>query len=225
MALPFVFTASPFAVIALIPLFIVSKSSTSVVAGLIAFLVMVWFRNRKAAVLWALALVACGVFYVLKFDMPSGEFTKRFNVWWAAINLIRGDVWFGAGLGSWKEMMVMTEQVSSKELKYWSWLHNDFLQLFFECGVFAIIGLYFYFKRIAGSIKNRLEYDKAFQVLITAFMSLCVIAFFHFPFHAGRLAGIAVFILAALEAKIHDFKSSETKKEVIHEAFSISSAV
>lgn len=205
LSIPFIYSIHPVLCVFLVPLFIISKSSTSVIAGIVAFLFLLWHQNRSRAIVISILLLLAGSAYVLMFDMPTGGFSQRLNVWWAAIHLLRGDIWFGCGLGGWKLLNVMTTQETSQELKYWSWMHNDFLQLWAEGGILAMTLLYFYFKRIFFYVKSSvLKEDFQFRVCISALLALIIISFFHFPFHAGRLAGISIFILALVEARLHE---------------------
>jgi len=224
-ALPFIFLVSPFLCVFLIPMFYFSQSSTAVAAGVVSFLLMVWFKNRRLAYFMGAFLLIAGTWYVLYRDMPTGQFSKRFQVWWAAINLLRGDFYFGAGIGTWKVMNVMTTQETSLELKHWSWMHNDYLQVLFECGAVGLLILLRYLKRFFVLFQNRLvSFDKELQCSLAAFMAVLIIAFFHFPFHCGRLAGISLFVFACLEAKLQDIQDAAPKREVFENETLTSSA-
>lgn len=219
LALPFVFRVHPLFVITLLPLFYFSHSSTACVAGVMAFLFMMWGMNKRIAILMSILLVIAAIVYVIKFDMPTGQFGKRFEVWLAAVTLSKDNIWMGHGLGKWKEMMVMTPQeLPNTELKHWSWLHNDWLQFAFEGGVIGLLLLVAYFKDLFKSVKDFWgEFSDNLYLCTSAFIALVVASTFHFPFHIGRLAGISIFILACLEAERTDLKNSGIQKEDSYE--------
>jgi O-antigen ligase len=125
--------------------------------------------------------------------MPSGSFfTTRFPVWGAGISYLKGQPWFGLGLGSWLRTAFVTVGANGAQ-EQWTWAHNDFLQWGYEVGIAGVIMLWLWIKNLFVNQRNRL--------LIGAFSTLCIIAFFHFPFHIARLAGLGCFIIACLEAQ------------------------
>jgi hypothetical protein len=204
LALPFVFSVHPACCLILLPLFFYSKASTAVLAGVLCFQALMWFRNKK--LFWiGSALIGAGACWYVFNDSHSGQFMKRIQIWWVSLTLLKSEMWFGMGLGQWKEAMVMTQQETSAELKYWSFLHNDILQFVWEVGVVGAIGLYLFFKGALKSIFSRMQNVYA-QMALTSMIPLLVVSFFHFPFHIGRLAGISIYIMAVFLACLEHIK-------------------
>lgn len=215
LALPFVFSVHPIFTVILLPLIFMSHSSTAAVGALFSFFFMMWMRNKRLALYLFGAFATLATLYVLKVDMPSGQFEKRFPVWLACITLSKEHWWFGAGLGMWKELGLMTTQETSKELLHWSWVHNEYLQFMFEAGFIGLILLLGYIYNSMKFLIRFLKFDKELQAIMASFISLILISLVHFPFHIGRLAALSVFILALVEAKKSDIKNSLPKKEEI----------
>lgn len=201
MAFPFIFAANPFNAIICIPLLWFGKSSTAVVALIASLLFLLWHKNKK--IFWAvfIAAVAAGVFYILKIDMPSGQFPKRFNIWFAGINYIAGSKpWFGMGLGSWAVTGFTTLQENGQP-QTWTWAHNEFIQWIFEAGIIGLVLLYCYFKNIWSRIDLTFHRHR---MAISILIPLVVVSLFHFPFHLGRFAGLACYMLACVEALLQE---------------------
>jgi O-antigen ligase len=194
---PFVFSVHPIFCVLLVPLVVISKSSTAVLAFLLSFFFLLYHRNKQWFFAFVFFAILGAIYYVVFKDMPTGQFEKRLQIWHLGINLMKDKPWFGLGLGQWSSMMIMTTQQTSLELKYWKQMHNDILQLFFEQGVAMMIVLWFYIKNFFRSINLKETYN---QYAVALFISLSIASLFHFPFHVGRLAGISLVILGIFEA-------------------------
>ena len=82
----------------------------------------------------------------------------------------------------------------------WAEAHNEFLQAFFEFGIFGILMIsgYFFdlFKRF---FALGLEKNKQALAMASSVIAVIVISFAHFPFHLARIAGPYLVILALFE--------------------------
>lgn len=195
LALPFVYSYKKWCALCLLPLLYYSKSSSCVIAFFVSFMVVVWFWHKS--IFWPLLIASliAACFYVFRIDMPSGEFGKRLSVWTAGINILKNKMWFGYGLGVWKELHFVGIQGNGQP-EEWAWAHNEYMQLWFEQGVIGMGLLFFYFK-------NLFKYfylDNDGVIILSAFVGLLIVSFFHFPFHLGKFAGLCVFVLALIEA-------------------------
>ncbi len=96
-----------------------------------------------------------------------------------------------------------------ERLLLWDTAHNEFLQVFFEGGVFCVFLLFFFLKDIYVRFR---ESEKTNEVL-ALFACLCVYLLTsttQFPFHLARLSGIFGVILGAYYAKTEQTKTMET---------------
>lgn len=197
LSFPFIFYESPLASIICIPLLWFGKSSSAVVAVALSLFWILWFKNRKLFFPAIFCAGFAGILYVLKVDMPSGEFGKRIPVWFAGIRYLAGtNIWFGQGLGAWALTGFTTMQKNGQP-QVWLWAHNEFVQFLFEQGLFGAVCIYFYFKNLFKKINLHLEeHQRAIAILI----SLVLVSFVHFPFHVGKFAGLSCLMLASIEA-------------------------
>jgi len=98
--LPLAFLLHPaligFSVIALF----FSKSTFSVIAALAGCLFFLWFKKR--IYFWIVLAVfgLAGSFYVIKYDMPTGQFSRRLNVWNLVLKESFQNQFFGHGIGA-----------------------------------------------------------------------------------------------------------------------------
>jgi len=204
---PFLYMLNPFLVILAIPLLIISKSSVSAFAFAASLGLITFFRIRKTVFfIMSAALAIAAGWYIFKFDMPEGQFFERFRVWLATLSLtLKGDPWFGAGLGGFAKLSLMVQPKPDDVPQTWIWAHNEYIQLFYECGLAFIVfcGVF-----IAGLFKDFLLFrkDRLAQVMFSGVFSVVVISAIQFPFHLARLAVICIFIIAVFMARIHDLK-------------------
>ena len=197
LSFPFIFYSSPFSAIIVLPLLWFGRSSSAIASVMLTLFFILWFRNKKIFLISLVLAGILGVLYVWKVDMPTGEFQKRFPVWFAGIGVMSGQSrWFGTGLGGWALTKFTTMQDNGQP-QTWQWAHNTFIQYFFELGLFGIVTLFLYFKniflRISLKIKNHV---KALSLLIP----LLITSFIHFPWHVARFAGLSCFMVACIEA-------------------------
>lgn len=227
----------------------ISKSSFSIAAALCSALFYLWFKKRIIFWVAAALLIPASFFYVTKYDMPSGQFERRLNVWAIVEKLAFQRHFFGHGLGKYKEIIVgevtptqdriatanlgvfknfliqSTERAGKPELsaliakadlsgngimqvkkamqrhemdfELWHEAHNDYLQAFFETGLF---GLFLILGYIVNQFKAFFKYKNAETLaLMASFIAILIVSFGHFPFHLARLGGPFVIILGLLE--------------------------
>lgn len=197
LSVPFIFAFNPLACVVVLPLLFFGKSSSCVLAAVISFLYMAFFKSKKLFFWSLLTLLAGGIWYVLFYDMPGGQFGKRLDIWNTAILYWKDYLWFGYGLGTWGEMNVV--RVMDNGLpERWLWVHNEFIQLGFELGLTGLLILVGYLRGLFSAVRKA-------PFAVCVFFSVCVVSFFHFPFHLGKLAGMSLFSLAFLEAMRSDF--------------------
>jgi len=194
---PFIYFANPFNVLICLPLLYFGQSSTAVFAFVSFMLFVLWHDHRKLFKIALFLIVTAGAYYILKIDMPEGQFGKRLVVWSAGLSYLAGtNLWFGNGLGSWAQYGFTTIQENGQP-QTWLWAHNEYLQYFFELGIAGVIALYVFFKKLYLSVDFSLDRHRkavaiAFPVLINSF--------FHFPFHLGRFSGFLCYGLASIFA-------------------------
>lgn len=196
LSMPFIYLLSPFLCVVPLALVLVGKSSTLALSLGLGFLFLLWFDNRR--IFWTLFFLSVSLFVAyVAFDYETGQFHLRLNTWREGLNYLAGtNPWFGQGLGGWSEVNFFHVQDNGSP-KIWRWAHNELLQVFFELGIFALFFIYYF-------IKDKVSYLSLVtiedRVIFTSFLILMIFAFFHFPFHVGRFAGISVFIFALGEA-------------------------
>jgi len=101
--------------IALLALFF-SKSTFSVLAGLVSGLFFLWFRKR--IVFWIVLLAGTASFltYAIKYDMPTGEFGRRLEVWKIVLGQAFKKQFFGFGIGNYQNFYLVEATPSHKHV-------------------------------------------------------------------------------------------------------------
>lgn len=99
-----------------IPALILSKSSFSLLAAGGSMLFFWWFRKR--IVFWAMLalMLSLGSIYVVKYDAPSGQFSKRLKLWNLVIKEGFKTQFFGHGLGTYGARYSFIEVTPSGEM-------------------------------------------------------------------------------------------------------------
>lgn len=192
--LPFMYAASPLYFLAVVPLLWFGKSSVCVLASALAIIFLVAKGDKKKLMIYGGSFLALASAYIIFIDIPGGGvgMVKRFPVWGKSVEVLRSTPWFGAGLGSWLRTGFTTVQNNGVQ-ETWTWAHNDFLQWMFETGIAGIILLWVWLRDMFRNCRD--------AICLSALSILCMITFFHFPFHIARLAGLGCFIIACVEAK------------------------
>ena len=198
--LPFAYAASPLSLLAVVPLLWFGKSSSCILASALAVIILISKGNRKKMAILGTILGITVAGYAILVDSRVGTaFGTRFPVWLAGISGLKLHPWVGMGLGEWLRTNFVT-QGANGVYEQWTWAHNDFLQLTFEVGVAGLVILWIWLKDLIVKCKDK--------IAIASFVTLFIIAFFHFPFHIARLAGLGCFIIATLEARRAEWQKS-----------------
>lgn len=205
---PIIFYTVPWLLVISIPMLCVSNSSAAIASFAVSIGMLIFFKIKRIYAVIALVLIISGgVFYVLKFDLPGGQFSKRFKVW----NVVYGEtlkrnMFFGSGAGSFAKLNLKTIQQNGQP-EGWSWAHNEYIQAFYEFGAIGIgiIASYliFCFKEFRRNFK-----DYQTQIIFSSLLSILGISFLHFPFHIARLAIPSLFIMGLFHGKLEDLKNA-----------------
>lgn len=206
LSFPFIWAWNPVATLVCLPLIFYSKACTCACALLASFLFVLYRRRPRLFAFLVPVLLAACAWYVFMYDMPTGQFGKRITIWLAGIQIwMKGNLWWGLGLGRWSSMMISTTQENGVP-EVWSWMHNDYLQAGFELGVAGLTLITGYlisiFKRLSLA-------DSRATILMSVWVSLVLVSMFHFPFHVGRFAVLCTLIIALTEAYFSELKPSE----------------
>lgn len=201
---PIIFFVNPLLVCLLLPMLWMTKNSTAVAVFVV---IMSVIAHRKLPKLWFFVLmsllIVSGAIFVICFDMPGGEFSRRFVVWHQALShFLKTSPYFGIGLGTFAKLAPQM-QISDHQVLVWTWAHNDFLQFTFEAGILGIGIVVYYLRTMFQRFNACIFSDKSF-FLFMSFVSICGIAFMHFPFHLGRFVPICIFIMATFHAQTHE---------------------
>jgi len=204
---PIVFYAHPLLAFASIPMLCFANSSAAVFAYVASIGLVLFFKlKRRVAIALFTSILLAGAFYIYKFDMPGGQFEKRFMVWNAVYSFaLKGNPIYGAGAGSFAKLNVKTIQENGKP-EAWLWAHNEYLQSFYEFGIIGVAFILFYIKDFFKSFIKSWD-DSKVQVLGASVLSVLIISFLHFPFHISRLAIPCLFVMALFQARVKDLKS------------------
>lgn len=206
---PFIFNLVPLSVVLAVPLLCVANSSAAIAAFALSIGLLAYFRARKAVFFTSLILiVVASAFYVMRYDMPGGQFQERFKVWNAVYGIaLTSHPFVGNGIGSFAKLNLESEQATSSELLTWSWAHNEYVQAFYEFGAIGLAIIFFYVKE---TFKDfwRFKKDRNLQAIFASLLSVFIISIFHFPFHIGRLAIPCLFTMGLFEARIKDLKNA-----------------
>ena len=202
---PFLFFLNPYLVILCLPLLFFSKSSVAVVSFLvgIGYLILKKYGKKVFFIILGL-IVLLGVGFVFFYDMPSGNFGYRIDIWGRTISeVLKKAPIFGFGLGQFAVWAPKSMQSNGQPL-VWLQCHNEILQTWFEIGIVGVLIIFAYLKDITkkafqGSrhIKSLLtSKDTAYASVMIIFMNSLI----NFPFHLARLAGISCLAIGLLAA-------------------------
>lgn len=202
---PFLFYISPILLVLSIPMICVSNSSTAVVAFILSIGLLAFFRiTKRTFILLSVLLLLAGAFYVYKYDLPGGSFGERFKVWdFTYSQGLKRHAFLGSGAGSFIKLRVATNQPTADEALLWEWAHNEYVQAFYEFGVYGLAVIFFYIKScVCGFLKN--YQDRKLQILFSSFLVVLAVSFFHFPFHIARLAIPCLFVMGMFHGRLKD---------------------
>lgn len=199
---PVLFIIHPLTALVALPLMFWGKSSISIAGFVAAVAFISWFRiERWKWFLLAGVVFVAGASYIVLFDMPSGQFDERFKIWNQALKVVlSSSPYTGMSLGSFAKWEPLQTQATNNMKLGWIWAHNEYIQTFFEMGIIGITGLFFYFKGRFKDIRESLSIPDV-QVLSGFMISLMIISFAQFPFHAAKLVVLCLFLMATLHSK------------------------
>lgn len=83
-----------------IPAMMISKSSFSILAVLMGLLFILWYKRRIFFWIALVLSLLIGSFYIVKYDSPSGQFSRRFKAWHLILREGFRKQFFGHGLSS-----------------------------------------------------------------------------------------------------------------------------
>lgn len=198
---PMLVIISPWLVLFVLPLLWYSTSSAAIGAFIISMGFILYRRSKLLFIPAIFLLITAGVFYVLKYDMPGGNFDYRFGVWFHAISeTLRHSMFYGFGIGSFAKWAPTTDQATNPDKLVWIWAHNEYVQLFFETGIVGLITCVVWLRKETIEFFSVVK-NKQHDCLFASFLALGLVSIFHFPFHIGRLAGISLFSISLYKAK------------------------
>ena len=190
-----------------VPFMILGQTSAGIAAFVISFLFALFFRLKRRIWMILVILILLGSgFYVLKYDLPAGQFQERFKVWHEATFIIlKTNPIIGAGPDSFSLNHILTPQGEGFESIEWKWAHNEYLQTLFEYG---LAGLFFLGLFLRNQIIDFVKFrqDRDIQLLFSTCLSIALISMFSFPLHVGKFAGLCVLILALYHAKVSELR-------------------
>jgi len=225
---PILFVLSPWLSLVSLPLLWYGESSTAIL-GFAAGTLFVLYYQSKRWIYFFLVLILFltgGAAYVLKYDMPGGQFQERFKVWWTSSSrVLKQNPYFGLGGGKFAHSKFITPQgVEMDVIDYataerrkipvklpypplsWIWAHNEFLQFFFEFGIVGFVLIVLFLKNRVTDFR-RFRKDNQLQCLFGCLIAIVVFSFFHFPFHLGKTVGLCLFLMALFHARVRHIEN------------------
>jgi len=110
---PLLIALSPWLVLISLPLLYYSLSSAAVASFVIVIGYLWWMRvNRRLFYCSLIVLLALGVSYVIFYDMPGGQFHKRFEIWYITFSKwLQVSPFLGVGLGKFAAFAPQSSEV------------------------------------------------------------------------------------------------------------------
>jgi O-antigen ligase len=161
------------------------------VAGLIVWL------NIKFPRTYLTIIVLIGLVLFLVFvDNPG--IAARLEVWMIGLKESINHPLLGAGIGHWKTVFNMPLAINNLR---WTTPHNEFIQAYFEMGVFAVVIIMGYLVSVTRRFRN------INTMFIAAFAVIVVNSLVNFPFHIATTAYIAVTWIALMDKEIYGWRN------------------
>ena len=206
---PFIFNIFPPLALVPVPLLCASNSSTAIVSFLISIGFLIYFRVRKLFFLIFIAVLAVSAsFYVWKYDAPGGQFGERFKIWNAVYSIaLTTHPYVGNGIGSFARLNLQSTQKTTDQKLEWVWVHNEYLQAFFEFGAMGLAIIFFYVKDCFAVFIKHYQ-DNNLKVIFSSLVAVFILSFFHFPFHIARLAIPSLFVMGLFHARLKDLENA-----------------
>lgn len=213
---PALFLVHPVLVVILIPLLVYGNSSAAVGAFVVTILFLLWYRLKKwIFALMCLGMLAGGSFYIVKYDMPGGQFAARLPIWHQTYSkTLKISPYLGFGAGSYMKWAPQQKQETVPDKKIWIWAHNEYIQLFYEAGVAGLVIILIFLGYRCKDFSKHSK-DRELQVLFSGILAVMMVSFFHFPFHVGKFAALCTFVFALFHAKIMELEQNEKNMDSV----------
>lgn len=204
---PFLFFLNPYLVLLCLPLLFFSKSSVAVVSFLIGIGYLVFRKyGKKVFFIVSSVILLLGASFVIFYDMPSGNFQYRIDIWGRTIaEVLKKAPIFGFGLGQFAVFSPKTMQANGEPL-VWIQCHNEVIQTWFEIGIVGVLIIFAYLRDITKK-SLKFKHYSLFQMKDVCYASVMIVfmnSLINFPFHLARLAGISCLAIALLAATQED---------------------
>ena len=204
------------------------ECSVAILGAIVAVLFHMWFRNRKLFKILLIVGLIGGSAYAYQ-DSKTGMFEDRFNLWKIVLrdafkHPITGwglDSFRGVSLG--KNFMYVKQSGGLESAKAylndsnvfvtlngfvkpggrvdpWDNAHNEYIQLFYEFGMFGVLIL---IAMIRDMVKRFHSRNDTLLALTGFFIVLAIVSISQFPFHLARV-GYLIPIMYALYIKVTD---------------------
>lgn len=199
---------SPWLLILTIPIHFYAQSSVAMGALVLSMGIIAYMRMPR---LWfyliASVLLTAGVAYVFIYDMPGGQFGKRFEIWFISVShALKISPFFGMGIGKFALFSPMSSAVNNDGTRLqWIWMHNEYLQMFFETGLIGLGVVFFYIKARCSDFLKVCN-DRKAVYLFGSFVAVLCVSFLQFPFHIARTAFTFICLMALYHARSHEIK-------------------
>jgi len=193
-----------------------SKSSVAVVSVALTFgfLIYPMFRNKKLFWISSLLVLVLSGLYVFLYDMPTGQFLERPKVWFFAFShVLKSNPFIGLGISSFAKTNVMTIQNNGEPIQ-WIWVHNEFIQAFFEFGAFGVALIFMWIKERFKEF-SKFSHNMEYRAWISSLFSILFCSLINFPFHLGRFSVVMLTVMAVNKVLYEHF--SMLKNEEVHE--------
>ncbi len=213
---------------------VLSRSRGGLVSFLIALISLVYLLTKGSnrfpritqvnlifAILLALVLVGLGREISSRFSYSVRDAPERFELWADSLRIVRDFPWWGTGLGTYrhilanyrpiKDIIVVAGIPQPARINY---AHNDYLQLFVECGLVGFILLIWASARTGVTLYVGLKASSDWELqvlgwsLFSGMLALVFHGFVDFNFHIP--ANALIFSLyAALALKLARRKETD----------------
>lgn len=179
-----------------LPIIAIFCTKTSVPVGVLA--VVIWsytiFKHKAYMLGIVLFLIALSVGLTLdpQHFLSSSDRFEMYRLTWNEM-LLRNNLWFGQGLSTFQFYGQAIQQLNNHMVDYiYVWLHNDILQLTFECGIIGLIlFLYMAYSAIRINILKK-QYIKLSCCL--GYLAACM---FNYPWHLALTAIFGLWLIKA----------------------------
>lgn len=191
---------------ALIIGFFLAGSSGGILAAAIGAVLFILFRSNGSKTFYSILAGIIAVVVIYSIIDPPGFPTSRVEVATIGLEKVSKHWLLGAGIGHWKVLFSRPEIIYrlTNPLRY-TYAHNEYLQMFFEMGIFFVLLVIGYavstVLKIIRSVKTDDIVLGTCAVLIIALNSL-----YNFPFHVAPTAMLAIFWIALLDRSLNEYR-------------------